>query len=319
MCHVCYNQCRFCEREDITCVDLCVAGKTGNICIDRSVLAETIHHLIDEASGTLRAAVALPQFRKRFTCSDCEELTIHVISITPIRIATEDIYKRPAFSWLCHYYCPVLLDAIYTAAQLSLIDLQERLTSGIALLQWHSRPEDFERSNTNLLDDSTTSITSTSAMFVRIHTVGREEHEEHLSEGGEMGKALLSQEKRERQQLHELIVLRRYLRERLDARQMMEYKVVCDPDQSPIEHVRVASIVAATGGTLCRGTRLREVATRVSEWERYFDVALSLEKRRSHEPELNARLLWVDRGYGRRHPSRIQEIARLARRQRLEQ
>lgn len=318
MCYVCYNQCRFCERENITRVDLCISGKSGNICISRSFLANTVHDLIDEDSGSLRAAVALPTLRKRFTCSDCEELTIHVISITPISIATQGVYKRPAFSWLCHYYCPALLDAIYTAAQFSLIDLQQRLMDGTALLQWHAKPEDYERSTMYLLEDST-SMTSMTAMFVQINTVGKEEHEAHLLEGGEMGKALLSQERRERQQLHELFILRRYLRERLDARQMMEYKVVCDPDDSPIEHVRLASIVAATGGTLCRGTRLREVATRVSEWERYFDDAFSPGKRRMYEPKLDARLLWVDRAYGRRHPSRIQEIARLARRQKLEQ
>jgi hypothetical protein len=133
-----------------------------------------------------------------------------------------------------------------------------------------------------------------------------------------MGNALLKQERRERQQLSELIVLRRYLRNKVDARQIKEYKVVCHPEDSPIEHVRVATLAAATGGNLCRGVRLREVAERVSEWERYFDIALCAEKKKSCEPEPNSRLLWVDRGYGRQHPSVIPEIVRLKRRQRLE-
>lgn len=319
MCCVCYNQCRFCEKKTISLVDLCVKGRIGNICIDRSFTFKAAQDFIDIGTGAFRASVALSHSIKRYTCSTCEELTIYVINITPTRIATRDIMSRPAFSWLCHYFCPALLDAIYTAARHSLEELEDRLRNGTDLLRWDPQPEDYEA---HLVDGFSSSAIVDSihhTMFNRIITVDRDEHEAMLADGGQMGGALLSQEKRERQQLGELIVLRRYLRDKLDARQIREYKVVCDPENSPIEHVRIASIVAATGGTTCLGTRLREVATRVSQWESYFDIALRGEKKRLSEPQPCARLLWVDRGYGRKHPSRIPEIAKLTRRQRLEQ
>ena len=134
-----------------------------------------------------------------------------------------------------------------------------------------------------------------------------------------MGRALLSQEPHERQHLGKLIAMRQYLRNKLDARQIKEYKVVCDPNCSSIEHVRVALVVASIGGGLCGGTRLQHVARRVSEWERYFDIRLTWDERRMREPKGDSTLLWVDRGYGRKHPGRIQETIRLAMKQHLEQ
>jgi hypothetical protein len=318
MCRVCYNQCRFCERESIDFVDLCLEGRTGNICLDSSFHLDAIGTCIDTTSRTLKAADALPHVKRRYTCSTCEDLIIHVIHITPGRLATIDINDRTAFSWLHHYYCPALLDAIYTTAQTSLVELQSRLTNGTELLRWEPESEDYDRNLVDDWDDLAINKSWLHNLMVPIVTADRTEHEEELLDGGEMGSALLKQEKRERQQLSELIVLRRYLRNKVDARQIKEYKVICHPEDSPIEHVRVATIAAATGGTLCRGVRLREVAERVSEWEHYFDVALCAEKRRSFEPKPSSRLLWVDRGYGRQHPPVIPEIVRLTRRQRLE-
>ena len=106
--------------------------------------------------------------------------------------------------------------------------------------------------------------------------------------------------------------MHQWLRDKLDARQIGEYKVVCDPDCSPIEHVRIVLVVVLTGGGLGSSTRLQYVARRVSEWERYFDVGLMRDERRMCEPKGESTLLWVDRGYGRKHPDRIQEITRLA-------
>ena len=95
--------------------------------------------------------------------------------------------------------------------------------------------------------------------------------------------------------------------------------MVCDPERSPIEHVRIALVVASTRGGFCRGTRLQHVARRVSDWERYFDTRLTRDERRMCEPKGDSTLLWVDRGYGREHLGRIEEITRLAMRQHLEQ
>lgn len=94
---------------------------------------------------------------------------------------------------------------------------------------------------------------------------------------------------------------------------------MCDPERSPIEHVRIALVVALTGGGLGSGTRLQYVARRVSEWECYFDVGLTRDERRMCELKGESTLLWVDRGYGRKHPVRIEEIIRLAMRQHLKQ
>ncbi|KAM0715419.1 hypothetical protein Q7P37_008917 [Cladosporium fusiforme] len=291
----------------------------GDICIDQSFQLRADHGLVDNAASCLKAAVALRHSKQRYTCSACEDLTALVICVTPISIATKDIDTRPAFTWLCHYYCPALLDAIYTAAVCSLDDLQERLRNSADLLRWEPEPEDFDINIAHEFDDPSLDGIGAHTKLRHIPTVDRCEHHETLCGGGEMGRAFQSQERRERQQLNELIVMRQYLREKLDARQIREYKVICDPENSPIEHVRIALVVALTGGTLCRGVKLRNVARRVSEWERYFDPGLTREKRRFYEPQMNSELLWVDRGYGRKHPNRIQEIARLARRQHLEQ
>ena len=62
-----------------------------------------------------------------------------------------------------------------------------------------------------------------------------------------------------------MIAIYQYLRDKLDIIQIREYKVVCDPNRSPIEYVRIALVVALIGGGLYRGTRLQYVARRVSE------------------------------------------------------
>jgi hypothetical protein len=85
--------------------------------------------------------------------------------------------------------------------------------------------------------------------------------------------------------------MRQYLRDKLDARQIKEYKVVYDPNCSPIEYVRITLVVASTGEGLCRGTRLQHVARRVSEWERYFDIRLTRDERRMCEPKGDSTLL----------------------------
>jgi hypothetical protein len=91
----------------------------------------------------------------------------------------------------------------------------------------------------------------------------------------------------------------------------------CSNSSSVFEGTLIIDHVS-TGGALCRGTRLQHVAMRVSEWERYFDVGHMRDDRRLCEPKGNSTLLWVNRGYGRKHPARNQEIAKLARRQYLE-
>jgi hypothetical protein len=319
MCHVVYDQCRFCQTEKLASVDLCSKGKTGDICIDHSFQMRPDRELIDNTAHCIRAAVALRHSKTRYTCTACEALTTRVICVMPISMATKDIDIRPAFTWSCHYYCPALLDAIYTAATCSLAELQQRLRDGDDLLQWEAISEDCDADISDNLDGSYVGKSSNHTTLRRITTVNRFEHHNSLLDGGQMGRALLNQEQRERQQLGKLIAMRQYLRDKLDARQIKEYKVVCDPDRSQIEHVRIALIVASTGGGLCRGTRLQHVARRVSEWERYFDVGLTRDDRRLCEPKGDSNLLWVDRGYGRKHPDRIQEIARLARKQYLEQ
>jgi hypothetical protein len=318
MCRVSYDQCRLCESEEKDIVDLRSKGKAGDICIDHSSQPKLYHEFFDNNASCSRAAVALRHSKRRYTCSTCESLTAEVMCVMPIAMATKDIDIRPAFTWSCHYYCPALLDAIYTAATHSLAELQQRLRDGTDLSRWEAIPEDSDATTFDSFGGSRVG-SSGHMMLRRITTVDRYEHHRTLLYGGQMGKALLSQERRERQQLGELIAIRRYLRNELDAKQIKEYKVLCDPDCSPIEHVRIALVIASTGGKLCRGTRLREVARRVSEWERYFDVGLTQEKRRLCEPKKSSALLWVDRGYGRKHPDRIQDIARLARRQYLEQ
>lgn len=318
MCRVIYDQCRFCETEKPGFLDLCNESKTGEICIERSFHLKPEHDLVDHAASYLRVTGALRRSQQRYTCSACEALTALVICITPISMATKDIDIRPAFSWSRHYCCPALLDAIHTAAKYSLVELQRRLRSG-SDLRWDPIPEDYDIEIFENVGGSPVDGPSNHTMLQRITTIDRHEHRNSLLDGGQMGMALLSQQRRERHQLGELIALRRYLRDKLDAKQMREYKVVCDPEHSPIEHVWVALVVASTGGKLCRGARLRDVARRVLEWERYFDCGLRQEKRRLCEPQRSSSLLWVDRGFGKIHPDRIQEITVISRRQRLEQ
>lgn len=199
MCRVVYNQCRFCQKEKMSFVDLCAKGKTGNICIDHSFQLRPRHDLIDDTAGCLKAAVALRHSKRRYTCSSCEALTMLVICVTPISIATKDIDTRPAFSWLCHYYCPALLDAIHTAALYSINELQARLRNGTDLLRWKPVPEDFDATTVDCSGASCTDETSNRTMLRHISTVDRHEHHESLCDGGEMGWAILSQERRERQ------------------------------------------------------------------------------------------------------------------------
>lgn len=319
MCCMIYDQCRFCETEKIAFMDLCSKGTTGNICVDHSFQLRPYYDLVDVTARCLRATIALRRSKRRHTCFACEDLTTQVICVVPASMATKDIDVRPAFTWRFHYYCPALLDAIYTAATYSLSELQQRLRNGTDLLRWEAIPEDYDASILNNLDGSRGYTPSDHKMLRRITTVDRHEHHNSLFGGGQMGRALLSQEQRERQSLGQLIALRQYLRDKLDAKQIKEYKVLCDPDCSPIEHVRIALAIASNGGKLCRGISLRKVARRVSEWERYFDVGLTCEKRRTCEPQGSSALLWVDRGYGKKHPHRIQEIARLEMRHHLEQ
>jgi hypothetical protein len=318
MCRVVYDLCRFCETEKLAFVDLCGKGRRGNICIDNSFQLRPGRELVDDTAQCLRAAVSLRHVRRRYTCSAYEALTTRVICVMPIAMATRDIDIRPAFTWSRHYYCPALLDAIYTAATSSLTELQHPLRNGDDLSQWEATPEDWDANVSGNVDGVSAGRPADHMTLRRITTANRFEHHDSLLDGGQMGRALLSQEQRERQQLGELIVMRRYLRDRLDARKIKEYKVVCEPDSSPTEHVRIALVVASTGGGLCRGTRLQHVALRVSEWERYFDVGHMRDDRRLCEPKGNSTLLWVNRGYGRKHPARNQEIAKLARRQYLE-
>jgi hypothetical protein len=319
MCRVVYDQCRFCGTEKLAFVDLCNKGRSGDICIDHSFRLRAGRELVDDIARCLRATVALRHVKRRYTCSACEALTTRVICVMPTSMATKDIDTRPAFTWSCHYYCPALLDAIYTAATSSLAELQHRLRNGDDLLWWEATPEECDADVSENIDGASVGKFPGHMTLRRITTVNRLEHHNSLLEGGQMGRALLSQEQRERQQLGRLIAMRQYLRDKLDARQIREYKVVCDPDRSPIEHVRVALVVASTGGGLCSGTRLQHVARRVSEWERYFDIRLTRDERRMCEPKGDSTLLWVDRGYGRKHPGRIEEITRLAMRQHLEQ
>ena len=136
-------------------VDLCVKGKTGSICLDSSFHLDAIDAYIDVASRSLRAAAALPHIKGRYTCSTCEDLMVHVIHITLGRLATKDIDSRLAFSWLNHYFCPALLDAINTAAKTSLVDLQSRLKNGTELLRWEPEPGDYDRSLAEDFDDLT--------------------------------------------------------------------------------------------------------------------------------------------------------------------
>lgn len=319
MCRVVYDRCRFCETEKLAFVDLCSKGRSGDICIDHSFRLRPGRELVDDTAHCLKATVALRHVKRRYTCSACEALATRVICVMPTSMAAKDIDTRPAFTWMCHYYCPALLDAIYTAATSSLTELKHRLRNGDDLSWWEATPEDCDADVSDNIDGASVGKSPGYTDLRRIATVNRFEHHNSLLEGGQMGRALLSQEQRERQQLGKLIAMRQWLRDKLDARQIREYKVVCDPDRSPIEHVRIALVVASTGGGLGSGTRLQHVARRVSEWERYFDVGLTRDERRTCEPRGESTLLWVDRGYGRKHPFRIEEITRLAMRQHLEQ
>lgn len=218
MCHVVYDQCRFFQTEKLASVDLCSKGKTGDICIDHAFQLRPGRELIDNTAHCIRAAVALRHSKSRCTCSACEDLIARVICVMLISMATKDIDIRPAFTWSCHYYCPALLDAIYTAATCSLAELQQRLRDGDDLLQWEAIPEDCDADLSGNLDGLYVGKSSNHTTLRRITTVNRFEHHGSLLDGGKMGRALLNQEHRERQQLGKLVAMRQYLRDKLDAR-----------------------------------------------------------------------------------------------------
>jgi phage tail protein X len=134
MCRVVYDQCRFCEREKLVFVNLYSKGRSGDICIDYSFRLSLGRELVDDTAHSFKATVVLRHVKRRYTCSAYKALTTRVICVIPTSIATKDIDTRPAFTWLCYYYYPALLDAIYTAATSSLAELQHRLRHGDNLL-----------------------------------------------------------------------------------------------------------------------------------------------------------------------------------------
>lgn len=208
MCGVVYDQCRFCGTEKLAFVDLCSKGRSGDICIDHSFRLRPGHKLVDDTAQCLRARVALRHVKRRYTCSACEALTTRVICVMPTSIATKDIDTRPAFTWSCHYYCPALLDAIYTAATSSLAELQHRLRHGDDLLLWEATPEDCDVDVSGEINGASVGKSLGHADLRHITTINRFEHHNSLLEGGQTGRALLSQEQRERQQLGKLIAMR---------------------------------------------------------------------------------------------------------------
>lgn len=117
-----------------------------------------------------------------------------MICVIPISIAIKDIDIRPAFTWSCHYYCPALLDAIYTTAKCSFAELQQRLKDGGDLLQWEATPEDYDANISDNLDCSSVGKSPCRKTLRHIDTVNRFEHQNILLDGGQIGRALLSQE-----------------------------------------------------------------------------------------------------------------------------
>jgi hypothetical protein len=292
MCCVLFEHCRFCLRDKRPEVWECPNSKNARPCAERQKIRNGITSRKGSTVPTKHAILALQNVHARITCLSCTKLVRLVLRLIPEREGGKDIATRPSFYHLGTYYCPGLLDAVFTAATLGLRELEKRLRNAEPTERWNAVIQDYDTSHFKVMEGEVNHLANNELMR-RLDFATAAETRRIQTNMHELDQLL--SDNAERADLRRKITLRGILHNQIHCDTFNDYRVLCDSDNAPIEHVRLALKVATNGLLSTHSVHIDDIMMRRADW-----LDFESNPARAQKPPIAALMFrWVDIALGK--------------------